>query len=446
MRETDPRMLGFPPEVFAHRRERVLERLGKGVMVLPAAPTLIRSRDVELRYRPDSELFYVSGLMEPEAVAVLGGGGGSERFTLFVSPRDPEVELWKGARLGPERAKEIFDADAAFPIDELTKRLPALLAGTDRVFFRLGHESQAQAVVLAALESARQKGPRRGTGPRGIVDPGVVLDDLRLVKDAHEIDRIRRAAALSVAAFRTALDIVRPGLGEWELESVIDQAFRAGGGAGAAYPTIVGSGANACVLHYLENDSPIGEGDLVLVDAGAELDMYAADITRTFPASGRFSGVQRAVYEIVTRANRAAVRAVEPGSTIGDVHEAGLDVLVEGLAELNVLEGEAALLIEEEAYKPYFPHQTSHWLGLDVHDVGDYVLDAESRVLEPGMVLTVEPGLYFRPDLMEASAGGTDLSGIGVRIEDDVLVTADGHELLTSDLPVETGEIEELVG
>ncbi len=445
MSERNPRALGFPPEVFAQRRERALKRLGKGVMVLPAAPTLYRSRDVEVRYRPDSELFYVSGVTEPEAVAVLSGEGGSERFTLFVRPRDAEGELWNGPRLGPERAKEIFGADAAYPLDELDTRLPSLLQGPDRVFFRLGHESRAQAIVLSALKRARLKGPRRGIGPRAIVDPGLVLDDLRLVKDAHEIDRIRRAAALSVGAFRTALDTVRPGLGEWELESLIEQAFRAGGGGGPAYPTIVGSGANACILHYVENDCPIAKGDLILVDAGAELDMYAADITRTFPASGSFSGVQRAVYEIVARANRAAVRTVAPGSTIADVHAAALEVLMEGLADLRVLEGDAAMLIEEEAYKPYFPHQTSHWLGLDLHDVGDYARDAESRVLEPGMVLTVEPGLYFRPDLMESSTRGSELSGIGVRVEDDVLVTADGNEILTGGLPVAAGEIEELI-
>ncbi|MCH7562257.1 MAG: aminopeptidase P N-terminal domain-containing protein [Gemmatimonadetes bacterium] len=446
MSETDARMLGFPPEVFAQRRERILGSLGKGVMVLPAAPTLYRSGDVELRYRPDSELFYVSGLTEPEAVAVLSGEGESERFTLFVSARDADAELWSGARLGPEKAKEIFGADASYPIDDLETRLPALLDGPDRVFFRLGHRGPTQALVLAALARARLKGPRRGAGPRAIVDPGVVLDDLRLVKDEHEVDRIRRAAELSVAAFRVALAAVRPGLGEWELESLIDHAFRTGGGAGPAYPTIVGSGTNACVLHYVDNHCNIGDGDLVLVDAGAEVDMYAADITRTFPASGSFSGIQRAVYEIVARANRAAVEAVAPGSTVGDVHSAGLDVLVEGLTELNVLEGEAATLIEEEGYKPYFPHRTSHWLGLDVHDVGDYARDAESRILEPGMVLTVEPGLYFRPDLTETSGSGAELSGIGVRVEDDVLVTVDGHEILTGDLPVAAEEIEGLIG
>lgn len=446
MSETDSKLLGFPPEGFARRRELVLGSLGKGVLVLPAAPRLYRSRDVELRYRSDSELFYVSGLTGPEAVAVLSGEGESERFTLFVSPRDPDAELWSGARLGPERAKEIFGADAAYPIDDLEKRLPALLDGPDRVFFRLGRRDRAEALVLTALQSARRKGPRRGTGPRALVDPGVVLDDLRLVKDEHEIDRIRRAAELSVEAFRGVLAAVRPGLGEWELESLMDHAFRANGGAGPAYPTIVGSGANACVLHYVDNGRAIEDGDLVLVDAGAEVDLYAADVTRTFPASGSFSGVQRAVYEIVARANRAAVEAVVPGSTMGDVHSAGLDALVEGLTELKVLEGEAAMLIEEEAYKPYFPHQTSHWLGLDVHDVGDYARDAESRILEPGMVLTVEPGLYFRPDLMESSTGSAELSGIGVRVEDDVLVTVDGNEILTGDLPVAAGEIEELIG
>ena len=446
MSETDPTMLGFPPEVFGERRERILGQLGKGTIVLPAAPIQYRSRDIELRYRADSELFYASGATEPESIAVLSGGAETERFTLFVSPRDAAAELWSGARLGPERAREAFGADAAYPIGELETRLPTLLDGSDRIFFRLGRGGAAQDLVLEAMGRARIKGSRRGSGPRSIVDPGVVLDDLRLLKDVHEIDRIRRAAALTVEAFRNALAAVRPGMGEWELAGLIDHAFRMGRGAGPAYPTIVGSGVNACVLHYVENGCTIAEDDLVLVDAGAEVDMYAADITRTFPASGSYSGAKRAVYEIVARANRAAVEAVRPGSTVAAVHEAGLEVVVEGLTELGVLEGEAAGLIEEKAYRPYFPHQTSHWLGLDVHDVGDYAQDAESRVLEPGMVLTVEPGLYFPPDLPEASDAAREFVGIGVRVEDDVLVTQDGHELLTGDLPVAAREIEELIG
>lgn len=445
MGRKDTSILGFPAEVFAARREQIRDGLEGGVMVLPPAPILYRSRDIGLRYRADSELFYLTGLIEPEAVAVFGGGGETDRLTLFVQARDEEAELWSGARLGPEGVKEAFGADAVHPVGELKTRLPELLDESDRVFFRLGRDGPIQALVLESLSRARLKGARRGTGPRAVLDPGVVLDDLRLVKDPHELDRIRRAAALSVDAFRAALGAVRPGMGEWELEAVLDRVLRGGGGAGPAYPTIVGSGANACVLHYVDNARRIEDQDLVLVDAGAEVDMYAADITRTFPASGRFSGAQRDVYQIVTAANRAAVAAVRPGSTVADVHAAGVGMLVEGLVDLGVLEGDRSTLIEEEAFKPYFPHQTSHWLGLDVHDVGDYARGADPRVLKPGMVLTVEPGLYFRPGVTEGSPAGAELSGIGVRVEDDVLVTEDGHENLTGELPVLADEIEAMI-
>jgi Xaa-Pro aminopeptidase len=297
-------------------------------------------------------------------------------------------------------------------------------------------------LVLEALAQARLRGARKGTGPRAVVDPGELLDELRLRKDAHEIERIRWAAKLTAEGHRAAFAAALPGQGEWLVQAAVDAAFRLGGGSGPGYGTIVGSGPNSCVLHYESLGRTLEKGDLVLVDAGAEVALYSGDVTRTFPASGRFTGTQRAVYDIVEEARAAAVATVGPDRLVSEVHEAALRVIVEGLVSLGVLEGAVDDLIEDEAHKPWFPHQTSHWLGLDVHDPGDYARDGVSRVLEPGMVLTVEPGLYFRQGTNGKAAR---YEGIGVRIEDDVLVTKKGRENLTRELPTEAGEVEALV-
>ena len=439
-------MLGFSPEVFRTRRERALVALGNSVLVLPAAPVALMSRDTQRRYRADSEIFYLTGVVEPGALAVLRPGGDNGDFVLFVRPRDEEAERWSGARAGPEGAREIFGADQVYEIGEIEERLPQLLAGAEGVYCRLGVDSPVERSVVDALATARSRGARKGLGPRSVVDPGEILDPMRLVKDLEELDRMRRAASITVEAFHDLGSALRPGVGEWELEAVLDSGFRRRGAWGPTYPTIVGSGPNACVLHYVSNDRRVDEEDLVLVDGGAELDLYAADITRTLPASGRFSDTQRAIYEVVLRANRRAVAAVRPGNTVAHVHREARDELIEGLLGMDLLEGKRDEVLEDESYKRFFPHQTSHWLGLDVHDVGDYVSGADSRLLEPGMVLTVEPGLYF-PDGTESSDRvPSDLRDIGVRIEDDVLVTNDGHEVLTEALPAGIEEIEGLVG
>lgn len=435
-------MGGFAPETFRRRRERVLAGLGDGVLVLPAAPLRYRSRDTEYRYRPDSELFYLTGLAEPDIVAVLRGGDGPG-LALFVREREPELELWSGERLGPERARERTGADRVHPLSALEAELPGLLTGPMRVLYRMGADPRTDRLVVDALARGRARGPRRGTGPRALVDPGEVLDDLRLIKDEDEVVRIRRAAAATVAGFHAALSATRPGAGEWELEGALDGTFRRAGADGPGYETIVGGGERACVLHYVENRCLLEADDLVLVDAGASLGLYHADITRTWPVSGRFTAEQRAVYEVVESARRAAVAKVGPGATIAAVHEAAQSVIVAGLVELGVLEGDPAALMLEEKQKPYFPHQTSHWLGLDVHDVGDYARGDRSRVLEPGMVLTIEPGLYFRPGL---EGGGARFAGVGVRIEDDVLVTPSGRENLTEAIPSDGDAIAALVG
>jgi Xaa-Pro aminopeptidase len=410
-------------------------------MVLPAARQLRRSRDTELPYRPDSELFWATGTTEPGAVAVLGGEDAAE-LTLFVEDRDPEVELWSGPRLGPEAAQELFGADAAYPLSELRDRMPALLQTGDRVHVRLGADDRVDVLVLEALRTARARGQRRGSGPRGIVDPGEILDELRLVKDDHEIEQIRAATALTLQGHREGIAAARPGSGEWEVQAVVDAAFRRGGGSGPGFGTIVGAGANACVLHYVKNSGTIGGGALVLLDAGAELALYQGDVTRTFPASGRFKAEQRHLYELVEDARATAVATVRPGQTIDDVHRAATRVLVEGLIAIGILQGDPAELMEGPEHRVWLPHQTSHWLGLDVHDPGDYVRGGSSRELVPGMVFTVEPGLYVPAGAEGAAA---PFAGIGVRIEDDVLVTPDGVENLTAALPTGAEDIAALV-
>jgi len=441
---------GIPAEVFRSRRERVLEELGDGAMVLPAAPILYRSRDSQLPYRPDSELFYLTGFSEPESLLVLRGFAEEERAVLFVRPRDSTAEQWSGSRLGPDRARERFSVDAAHPIDEMGSRLPGLLSHARRVHFRLGRHRQVEGLVVQALEEARSRGSRKGRGPRSVVDPGEILDELRLRKGPEEIAALREAVRVTVEGFRAALAATAPGRGEWQLQAELEAAFRREGAQGPAFATIVGSGANACTLHYVANSHELGPDDLVLLDAGAEVRMYAGDITRTFPAGGTFSPPQRAVYEVVEAARIAAVERIRPGVTIQDAHDAAVRVLTEGLMELGVLSGSVDELIQRKAHRTYFPHRTSHWLGLDTHDPGDYIRDGEHRRLEPGMVLTVEPGLYFVPASVEDGEGAAEpdhpYEGIGVRIEDDVLVTSDGAEVLTRALPTDADEIAAMVG
>ncbi len=454
----DSRAPHLPVPDFAARRRRVLDALSRdgsaGVLVIPAAPLLQRSRDTEIRYRPDSDLVYLTGFTEPDAVLVLVGGA-EPHSVLFTRARDAEAELWSGPRLGPDGAVEMGMADEAHHIEVLDEVLaPVLEAGTS-IHYRLGASGRVDELVRRALAYGRGRGQRSGAGPRAVMDPGLILDEMRLRKDEAELARMRLAAGASVEGHRRAAALLAPGVGEWEVEAVLNATFRAAAPvAGPAYETIVGSGTNACVLHYVANRRRVEDGDLVLVDAGAHVDHYCGDITRTYPASGRFSPEQRAVYEVVENARAAAVAAVAPGRTVAEVHDTATRVLVEGLVELGVLEGAVDDLMEEEAHKAYYPHQTSHWLGLDVHDVGAYAVDGASRVLEPGMVLTVEPGLYFRPrdasgDAPDTVEAGEDRAarfrGIGVRLEDDVLVVEDGAEVLTAALPSDLEAVEALV-
>ncbi len=431
------------PDVKAHRnrRARLLKALGEGVLVLATAPEAIRNRDAHYPYRFDSHFYYLTAFPEPEAVLVLVAGR-RPRQILFCREKNEEREIWDGFRHGPKAAKEIFGFDAAYPIAELDKRLPLLLENQPRLCYPFGTDAAWDSRVMGWINAVRGKVRAGVAAPAALTDAHALIDEMRLVKDVHEIDLMQRAADISAAAHRAALSACQPGLGEWEIEAELLAAFRRGGCQAPAYTPIVAGGANACVLHYVSNDKPLRDGDLLLIDAAGEYHGYAADITRTFPVNGRFSGPQKDAYEIVLAAQAAAIEAVKPGHTWNAPHEAALRVLTRGLVDLKLLAGEVDGLIEKEAYKPYYMHRTGHWLGLDVHDAGDYKREGEWRQLEPGMALTVEPGLYFRP--------GKDvpqhLENIGIRIEDDVVVTADGPRVLTEAAPKTVKDIEEAMG
>lgn len=432
-------------DLYATRRKRVLDALGEdAALVLPAAPELHAGRDLELRYRPDPDLYYLTGYTEPDAVLVLAPGSDDGAYTLFVRPRDPDRERWTGARGGPEAATELYGADVAYTLDELDKRLPKMLSRVETLYYPLGSgHSRAESIVRHTLERARMLRQRTGVGPRFLADPGVILDEMRLVKDARELDLLREACRITAESFIEAAAAIRPDAGEWEVEAALEAAFRSRGAEGVGFATIVGSGANATVLHYIDNDRRMRDGELLLIDAGARYRAYNGDISRTFPVSGRFSAVQRDVYDAVLEAHDRAIDAIRPGASTEDVHLAALRVLVEAMISLGLLEGDVDQIIEEKKYRPYYPHQTSHWLGLDVHDVGNYAIRGEARLLEPGMVLTVEPGLYIPED---AEGAPEALRGIGIRIEDDVAVTEAGREILTAAIPAAADRIEALPG
>ncbi|MCA9529030.1 MAG: Xaa-Pro aminopeptidase [Myxococcales bacterium] len=423
---------------YSARRARLAEAMGDGVAIVPAAPVAIRNNDVEHSYRQDSDLYYLTGFEEPESVLVLIAEGGAPRAVLFVRPRDPEREVWDGSRAGVEGAVERFGADEAFPITELSEQLPTLLLDRARVFYRLGRDRAFDERFISALVTVRGRARSGVIAPRELVDLGAVLHEQRLVKGPEELEAMRQAIAISREAHAAAMRAARPGAYEYEVEAAILQAFYAGGSARPAYDSIVGSGPNATVLHYRSNRRRMGDGELLLIDAGCELAYYASDVTRTFPVGGTFSGPQRAIYELVLRAQKASMAEVRPGGTLDVVHDAAVRVLTEGLIELGLIEGDLDAAIEEKRYRPFYMHRTSHWLGMDVHDVGDYYRDGAPRPLEPGFVLTVEPGLYIAED----AAVDAQWRGIGVRIEDDVLVTTDGFENLSAAIPKTVDDLE----
>jgi Xaa-Pro aminopeptidase len=426
--------------VYARRRERLMEAIGpSAVALVHAPPETLRNGDVHNPYRQSSDLLYLTGFAEPEATLVVRPGAERERVVLFVRPRDKERETWDGRRAGVEGAVARFGADAAYPVAELPDALAGLLANVDELYYSLGDDPAFDARVGAVLAELRRSERRGRRPPRRVVDPREVLHEMRLVKLPEEVALLERAAAITVEAHAAAMREAAPGKHEYEVQAVIDYTFRRHGGGGPGYPTIVGGGDNATILHYVENDRPLRDGDLLLVDAGCEYGYYTADVTRTFPVNGRFSEPQRRVYEIVLAAQRAAIAAVRPGATIDDIHAVALRILTEGMIELGLLAGTADERIADEAYKRFYMHRTSHWLGMDVHDVGAYTQRGAPRPLGPGMVITVEPGLYVAPDDDAAPAA---LRGIGVRIEDDILVTDDGHRNLTDAAPRSVADVE----
>src|SRR5262245_39022667 len=417
-----------------------MEAIGAdAVAIFPAAPERTRSNDVEYRYRQHNDFYYLTGFPEPGAVCVLQPGHSSEEYVLFVRPRDREKETWTGRRAGVEGAVADYGAAMAYPIDELDQRLPKMVAERNQLYYAMDRDEAFTRRVVGWLEQAQLGRPRTGRGPTGLLDARPPVHEMRLHKQPDEIERMRRAAAISAEAHRAAMESVRAGSWEYEIEALIDYVFRRNGAAGPAYPSIVAGGPNATILHYTTNDRRLQSTDLLLIDAGAEYDFYCADVTRTFPIGAVFAGRQKALYEVVLGAQLAAIETVRPGVRFDEPHQRAVRVLVDGLLALGILQGSADEIIEKELYKPVYMHRTSHWLGMDVHDVGLYKQGDAARMLEPGMVLTVEPGLYIAEHLTDIDHAW---HGLGVRIEDDVLVTAAGHDVLTAATPKRVDEIE----
>jgi Xaa-Pro aminopeptidase len=414
--------------------------MGAGIAIMPTAPERIRNRDSDYLYRFDSYFYYLAGFPEPEAVLVLLAGA-DPKSILFCREKHPERELWEGFRYGPEGARKAFGFDEAYPFGALDEMLPKLMANQTTLFYAPGLDPTWDARILRWLNEVRAQARTGVTAPAEIRDLRAPLDEMRLVKDAHEIATMRRAAAISAGAHVRAMRATRPGAMEYEIEAELLYEFRRHGAQFPAYWPIVAGGANACVLHYRDNSQRLADGDLLLIDAGCELDGYASDITRTFPVNGKFSGPQRDVYELVLAAQAAAIAEVKPGSSWNAPHDAAVKVLAQGFVDLGLCSGPVETVLEKELYKQFYMHRTGHWLGLDVHDAGDYKERGEWKPLVPGMTLTVEPGCYIRP----ADGVPERFWNIGVRIEDDALVTAAGCDIVTADAPKRADDIEALM-
>ena len=429
-------------EVFARRRRAFMDRIGTNAAVLlAAAPVAVRSNDVDYNYRQDNDLLYLTGFPEPEAVCLLLPGRAAGEFILFVRPREREKEVWTGRRFGVDGAKETFAANETFEVAKLDEKVIELVADREALYLSFTRRDAFNDRVLGWIRHWRQLRPRSGAGPVAVLDTGEILHEMRLFKSAEELTCMRRAIAISAAAHEAAMRTARDGTYEFEIEALIDGTFRRHGASAPAYPSIVASGVNATILHYTENNRQMRAGDLLLIDAGAEYQGYCADITRTFPIDRSFSAAQRAIYDLVLEAQRVALEQVRPGVAYDEPHKRAVEVLVDGLLSLQLLHGDRAQIIEKEEYKKFYMHRTGHWLGMDVHDVGKYKVGADVRAYEPGMVVTVEPGLYIPDDDMDVPA---DFRGIGVRIEDDVLVTASASEVLTAAIPKSRADIESL--
>jgi len=433
------RPLALSGAAYAKRRKQLMRMAGDdAILVLPAAPERVRSRDTHYPYRQDSDFWYLTGFAEPEAVLVLVPGRAHGEAILFCRERDPDREAWDGPRAGQEGAVEQFGMDDAYPIADLDEILPGLLEGRSRVYYHFGRDAEFDLKLIGWLNRVRAQARMGAQPPHEFLALGHLLDEMRLFKSNDELKLMQRAADISVEAHQAAMRAARAGIREFELQAELERVFRAHD-AEAAYGSIVGAGANACVLHYRANNAAARAGDLVLIDAGAEYRNYAADITRTFPIDGRFSKEQRALHDLVGAAQRAALAKARPGVAYDAGHQAAVETLSEGLLKLGLLKGRLEKVIADGAYRRFYRHKTGHWLGLDVHDVGEYRIDGESRLLEPGMVFTIEPGLYVAPDDKTVPP---KWRGIGIRTEDDIVITADGHRILTDALVRDADEIE----
>ena len=439
--------MGIDRSEYYQRREQLMEEIGNGTAIFRSAPSAVMHNDVEYIYRQDSDFFYLTGFNEPEAVLVLAPHHSEHRFVLFVQPKDPTQETWTGYRCGIEGAKEILGADEAYSIAELDEKLPQYLEKADRIYYHLGRDRAFNEKILSHWQRLIATYPKRGMGPVAIEDSNLTLHSMRQIKSQAELEMLRQATAISAAAHNRARAFAKIGHYEYQIQAEIEHAFRLEGAMGPAYPSIVASGANACILHYIENERQLQDNELLLIDAGCSYGYYNGDITRTFPVNGKFTPEQKALYEIVLEAQLKAIAAVQPSNPYNQFHDTAVRTLVEGLIDLGLLVGDIEEIIKEEKYKPFYMHRTGHWLGLDVHDAGLYKCGEEAwQILQPGHVLTVEPGLYIAPDIKPAE-GQPEIpekwKGIGIRIEDDVLVTANGNEVLTADVPK---LVEDIVG
>ena len=430
------------PRDFSRRRRQLMRMMGRGaVAILPSASVKLRNRDAEYPFRQDSDFYYLTGFPEPDAVAVLVPGRKQAEYILFCRERDPDKETWNGRMAGIEGAIEQHGADDAFPISDIDDILPGLLENSERVYYTVGLDTEFDQRVFGWVNRIRERSRSGCRAPDEFVSLEHLLHDMRLFKSRAELSMMRRAARVTALAHKRAMQVCRPGMMEYEIEAELAHEFLRHG-CNHAYQSIVGGGANGCILHYIDNNAELRDGDLLLIDAGAEYDHYAADVTRTFPVNGRFSPAQRALYDLVLDAQQAAIEQVRPGNHWNEPHMAAVKVLTRGLVRLGLLKGTPAKLVRDEAYRRFYMHRTGHWLGMDVHDVGDYKVGDAWRVLEPGMVMTVEPGLYIPAGMRGVAKKWWN---IGIRIEDDVLVTRDGCEVLTRAIPKQADEIEHLM-
>jgi Xaa-Pro aminopeptidase len=428
---------------FARRRKNLMALMEpNSIAIIPSAREQVRSRDTEFPFRQDSDFFYLCGFTEPDAVLVLVPGRKHGQFVMFCRDRDMSMELWHGFRVGPEGACESFSADDAFPIGDIDEILPGLIEGRDRVYYSMGRSTKFDQQIMAWVNQIRSKEAFGAVPPGEFNDLDHMLHDQRLIKSAAELRLMRRAGQITAQAHSRAIRYCRPGMYEYQLEAEILHEFASHGARHPAYSSIVGSGSNACVMHYVENSSKMRSGDLVLIDAGCEFEYYAADVTRTFPVGGTYSKEQRALYEVVLAGQLAAIDAIKPGNHWNQPHDASVRAVTEGLVKLGLLKGSVSKLIARGAYRDFYMQKAGHWLGLDVHDVGDYRVADEWRMLEPGMVMTVEPGIYISPD---NTLVAKKWRGIGIRIEDDVIVTAEGRDVITSGVPKTVEEIEAMM-